>query len=89
MNTSLAELLSNRYQFEEIVSFRKTYDLPTYNSDIDSLYYFLNHGAKKNRFRKRFSEASYISASPTVTYFRVQLNYICDAALMQNWSCSN
>jgi hypothetical protein len=58
MNTSLAELLSNRYQFEEIVSFRKTYDLPTYNSDIDSLYYFLNHGAKKNRFRKRFLEAS-------------------------------
>ena len=57
MNTSLAELLSNRYQYEEIVGFRKTYDLPTYTGDIDSLYYFVNHSAKKNRFRKRFDEA--------------------------------
>ena len=74
MNTSLAELLSNRYQFEEIVSFRKTYDLPTYNSDIDSLYYFLNHGAKKNRFRKRFSEASDLAKKIIESYENEKAN---------------
>lgn len=57
MNTSLAELLRLRSEFEAIVSYRKTFDLPNYNSDIDSLYYFIDNGARKNRFRKRFKEA--------------------------------
>ena len=57
VSSSFAELLNLRTRFEEIVSFRKTYDLPNYNSDIDSLYYFIKHGAKNNRFRKRFDEA--------------------------------
>ena len=74
MNISLAELLSDRYRYEEIVGFRKTYDLPTYNSDIDSLYYFLNHGAKKNRFRKRFSEASDLAKKIIESYENEKAN---------------
>ena len=57
MTTSLAELLTLRFQFEQIVAFRKTYDLPTHTGDLNSLYYFIEHGAKKNRFRKRYNEA--------------------------------
>lgn len=61
MTTSLAELLRLRSEFEAIVSYRKTFDLPDYNSDIDSLYYFIDNGARKNRFRKRFKEAMEIA----------------------------
>ena len=61
MTTSLAELLRLRSEFEAIVSYRKTFDLPNYNSDIDSLYYFIDNGARKNRFRKRFKEAMEIA----------------------------
>ena len=56
-NVSLASLLSLRYQYERIVSFRKAFDLPTYNSDIDTLYDFVENGARNNRFRKRYDEA--------------------------------
>jgi hypothetical protein len=61
MNISLAELLNLRYQYEQIVSYRRTYDLPSYDGDIDNLYYFINNGANKNRFRKRFDEAMEIA----------------------------
>lgn len=53
----IESILNMRYQFEEIVSYRKTYDLPTYESNIDNLKYFIEHGHKNNRFRKRFDEA--------------------------------
>jgi len=68
MNISLAELLNMRTQYEDIVSYRKTYDLPTYHGDIDSLYYFIEHGSKKNRFRKRFDEAMYIARKIIESY---------------------
>ena len=54
---TLFEALSKRYQFEQLVSFRKTFDLPNYDSDITSLKYFINNGHKNNRFRKNFNEA--------------------------------
>lgn len=57
MSRSLADLLSLRFQYEQIVSFRRTFDLPNYNSDIDNLNHFITHGAKNNRFRKRYNEA--------------------------------
>jgi hypothetical protein len=57
MYRSLADLLSLRFQYEQIVSFRRTFDLPNYNSDIDNLNHFVIHGAKNNRFRKRYNEA--------------------------------
>ena len=54
---TIEQLLSKRYRFEHIVSFRKSYDLPNYNGDIDSLRDFINSGYKNNRFRKNFKEA--------------------------------
>tara|TARA_R110001592_G_scaffold358832_3_gene664294 strand:+ start:2111 stop:2350 length:240 start_codon:yes stop_codon:yes gene_type:complete len=54
---TLFEALSKRYQYEQLVSHRKSYDLPNYLSDIDSLKYFINSGYKNNRFRKNFNEA--------------------------------
>lgn len=54
-------LLNLRYQFEAIVSFRKSFDLPSYNSDINSLRWFINNGHKSNRFRKRYGEAKQIA----------------------------
>ena len=54
---TLFEALSKRYQFEQLVSFRKTFDLPNYDSDLASLKYFINNGHKNNRFRKNFNEA--------------------------------
>ena len=56
-STNIFNILNLRTQYESIVSFRSAYDLPSYNSDIDNLYYFINQGAKNNRFRKRFDEA--------------------------------
>ena len=66
MANNIFEVLSLRYQFEKIVSFRKAYDLPNYNSDIDSLYYFVTQGAKNNRFRKNYEEAMRIAREGTL-----------------------
>ena len=54
---TLFEVLSKRFQYEELVSYRKTFDLPTYESDISSIEYFINNGHKNNRFRKNFDKA--------------------------------
>lgn len=54
---TIFDVLVKRTQFEKLVSFRKTFDLPNYDSNIDSLYYFINNGHKNNRFRKNFNEA--------------------------------
>jgi hypothetical protein len=71
---SLFAVLNLRTQYENIVSYRKTYDLPTYSSDIDSLYYFINHGAKNNRFRKRFNEAMEIAKDIIKSYENEKTN---------------
>ncbi len=34
---SLFEILVKRYEFEQLVSFRKTFDLPSYEGDINNL----------------------------------------------------
>ena len=74
MDNSLFEILSLRYQYEKIVSFRKSFDLPNYNSDIDSLYYFVNQGAKNNRFRKNFDEAVSIAKHIIKSYENEKTN---------------
>ena len=74
MANSLFEILSMRYQYEKIVSFRKSFDLPSYNSDIDSLYYFINQGAKNNRFRKNFNEAVSIAKHIITSYENEKTN---------------
>lgn len=67
MNLSLDRVLLLRSQWEEIVSYRKQYDLPDYNGTIDNLYTFIENGAKKNRFRKNFDTAMDI-AKQIVSY---------------------
>ena len=74
VNISLFEVLNLRTQYESIVSYRRTYDLPCYSSDIDSLYYFINHGAKNNRFRKRFNEAMKIATDIIKSYENEKIN---------------
>ena len=54
---SLAYLLNLRYEYESIVSYRNSFTLPTYDSDLNSLIYFLKNGHKSNRFKKRYDEA--------------------------------
>lgn len=54
---TIGELLTLRSQWEEIVSFRKTYDLPHYDGTLENLKWFVENGAKGNRFRKRFDDA--------------------------------
>lgn len=54
---TIFEVLNKRYQFEQLISYRKTYDLPNYESNICSLNYFINNGYKNNRFRKNFDKA--------------------------------
>lgn len=51
------EILGKRYQYEQLVSYRKSFDLPDYESNIDSIKYFINSGHKNNRFRKNFDAA--------------------------------
>jgi hypothetical protein len=58
---TLEQILLKRYQWEAIVSFRKTYELPSYDGDIDNLRYFVREGDKGNRFRKNFNEAMTIA----------------------------
>ena len=54
---SLAYLLNLRYGYESIVSFRSSFNLPTYESDLNSLKYFIQDGYKSNRFKKRYDDA--------------------------------
>ena len=74
MAKNLFQILNLRTQYENIVSFRKTYDLPSYSSDIDSLYYFINSGAKNNRFRKRFDEAMTIAEDIIKSYEKEKID---------------
>lgn len=71
---NIFDILRLRTKFEEIISYRKTYDLPNYDSNIDSLYYFINHAGKKNRFRKRFDEAMVIATKIIESYENENFN---------------
>ena len=65
---TIFDVLNKRYEYEKLVSYRKTYDLPNYDSDIVSLNYFINNGHKNNRFRKNFKEATQI-AKEIINYY--------------------
>lgn len=54
---TIETILNLRYQWESMVSFRKTYDLPSYDGNIYNLKNFIKNGHKSNRFRKNFDEA--------------------------------
>lgn len=74
LTDNLFYILNLRTQYEQIVSFRKTYDLPNYNSDIDSLKYFIKNGAKNNRFRKSFEDAMGIAKNIIKSYENEKTN---------------
>lgn len=69
MNQSLASILTLRSEWEHIVhhQFKRKYELPFYDGTIENLSWFIEHGAKKNRFRKNFKKAMEI-ASIIVNY---------------------
>lgn len=55
---TIFNLLLLRSQWEEMV---QDFKLNDFNGTIDNLEYFLNHGAKGNRFRSNFKEAQTIA----------------------------
>ena len=54
MNMSLGELLNLRSEWEELVT---KFKLPDGNGTIDNLMWFIENGAKSNRFRNEYNEA--------------------------------
>jgi hypothetical protein len=65
---TIEQILNMRFDYEQIVTYRQSFDLPSYESDIDNLKYFINSGCKNNRFRKRFNEAMEL-AKAIITYY--------------------
>ena len=62
---TICEVLSLRYQWEEIV---QDYKLDDYNGTIDNLIEFVKSGVKGNRFRSNFKQATEI-AEQIVDYY--------------------
>ena len=54
MNMSLGEILNLRSEWEELVT---KFKLPNGNGTIDNLMWFIENGAKSNRFRNEYKEA--------------------------------
>lgn len=73
-NPTIFDLLNLRTRYEHTVSYRKSFDLPSYNSDIDSLKYFIEYGSKNNRFRRRFAEAMEIAQAIVKGYDNAKTN---------------
>ena len=65
---SLAEILNLRYEWEYIVSYRKTYELPSYEGTIDNLRWYIDNGARNNRFRKNFDRSMEIAKTIVENY---------------------
>lgn len=58
---TIEQMLVLRYEWESLVSYRKTYDLPSYDGTIDNLRHFVKCGGVKNRFRKNFDKATKVA----------------------------
>ena len=54
MNMSLGELLTLRSEWEELAA---KFKLPDGNGTIDNLIWFIENGAKSNRFRGDYNKA--------------------------------
>lgn len=72
MDSQFFEILNKRSQFEEAVSYRRSFSLPDYESSIDSINYFLEHGHENNRFRKRYPEAKALAKEIANYYKNIQ-----------------
>jgi len=55
---SLFEILNLRYQYEQLA---KKFSLPSYESDIDNITWFLNNGHKSNSLRNGYDDAKNIA----------------------------
>ena len=60
MNMSLGELLTLRSEWEELVA---KFKLPDGNGTIDNLIWFIENGAKSNRFRGDYKKAKEIAVT--------------------------
>ena len=58
MRLSVAEILSLRYQFEELT---KNYTMPYHESHIDIIEWFVEEGFKSNSLRYGFKDALIIA----------------------------
>ena len=58
MRLSVAELLTLRFQFEELT---KNYTMPEHESHIDIIRWFVEEGYKSNSHRNGFKEALIIA----------------------------
>ena len=58
MRLSVAELLTLRFQFEELT---KNYTMPEHESHIDIIRWFVEEGYKSNSLRNGFKEALIIA----------------------------
>ena len=58
MRLSVAELLTLRFQFEELT---KNYTMPEHESHIDIIRWFVEEGYKSNSLRNGFIEALIIA----------------------------
>lgn len=74
MMLSLADLLRLRYEWEYIVSYRKTYDLPSYEGTIDNLRWFIDNGARNNRFRRNFDRSMELAKTIVESYENEKTN---------------
>jgi hypothetical protein len=54
MNKSVAELLSLRFQFEQLT---ENFNMPRHESDIDILKWYVEEGYKSNSLRDGFDDA--------------------------------
>jgi hypothetical protein len=43
---TIEQILNMRFDYEQIVSYRQLFDLPSYESDINNLKYFIKSGYK-------------------------------------------
>lgn len=74
MMLSLADLLRLRYEWEYIVSYRKTYELPSYEGTIDNLRWFIDNGARNNRFRRNFDRSMELAKTIVESYENEKTN---------------
>jgi len=70
---SLAEILTLRYQWEQMVS---EYKLRDYNGTLDNLRWFIKYGVRSNRFRPHFDNAIAIASEIVNEASKYETSYI-------------
>ena len=71
---NIFDYLNLRTGYESIVQAGKKFDLPSLNGDIDNLYYYVNEGYVRNRFRRNSKKALTIAESIVESYENEKVN---------------